>query len=291
MVLRPFTDLNSDNRIIERGKIMREKRRLLTILSTFIIIGGGIYLYESNTDNNEKNAASAKSTTIQNQDQKKSLLVSHDFNLTSNLSEMVEQSDIIVLGTYKSFDSSWNMARDPYDLNKEAEDHYIEGKLYNFSVDQVLTGDLQTKEIKVNHRYSETIDYEETSGDEIVSPEGILIKEPSKVTMHKLENKDPSFIEPEYNKQYIVFLKKSFNANNNIYLRAIEPYLISIDPNEVATLKSNLIDYNPDAYTTDITLNDTTVSISNDIDSKVTDSISGKKLKDLKQEIINLKNK
>ncbi len=38
------------------------------------------------------------------------------------------------------------------DLYKEAMDHYIEGKLYNFTVDEVLAGDLQTKEIRVNHR-------------------------------------------------------------------------------------------------------------------------------------------
>lgn len=270
---------------------MSKKRRILTVLSTFIIIGGSIYLYENNNQNNEKNTASAKANSIQNQDQKKNLLVSHDFNVTSDLSDMVEQSDVIVLGTYKSFDSSWNMARDPQDLNKEATDHYIEGKLYNFSVDEVLAGNLQTNEIRVNHRYSETIDYEETSGDEIISPEGILIKEPSKVTIHKLENKDPSFIEPEYNKQYILFLKKSFNPDNNIYLRAIEPYLISISADEVATLKSNLTDYNPDAYTTNTTINGTTVSISNDVDGKVTDRISGKKLKDLKKEIGILKNK
>lgn len=203
MVLRPFTDLISDNKIIEGERMMGKKKIILTILSTFIIIVGSIYLFESNNQNNKKNTTSANSTPIQKQN--KNLLISHDFALTSDLSEMFEQSDVIVLGTYKNFDSSWNMARNSYDLNKEAKDHYIEGKLYNFSVDEVLAGDLQTNEIRINHRYSEIIDYEETSGDEIVSPKGILIKEPSKVTIHKLENKDPSFIEPEYNKQYIVF--------------------------------------------------------------------------------------
>lgn len=269
--------------------MMSKRIKLLIILSTFIIIVSSAYLYERNNQNNKKTYASVKANSIQNYDQKKSLLVSHDLNLANDLSNMVEQSDVIVLGSYKNFDSSWNMARDPHDLNKEATDHYIEGKLYNFLVDEVLTGDLKIKEIRVNHRYSETINYEETSGDEIISPEGILIKEPSNITIHKLENKDPSFIEPEYNKQYIVFLKKSFNADNNIYLRAIEPYLISIDSNEIASLKSNLIDYTPDAFTTNTTINGTTISISNDVDGEITDHISGKKLKDLKKEINILK--
>lgn len=271
---------------------MDKKRKvLIIILSTFIIIGGSAYFYKNNNQNNREIAASVKANSIQNHDQNKNLLVSHDFMLTSELTNMVEQSDVIVLGTYKNFDSSWNMARDPDDLNKEATDHYIEGKLYNFTVDEVLAGDLQTKEIRVNHRYSETIKYEETSGDEVISPEGILLKEPSKVTIHKLENKDPSFIEPEYNKQYIVFLKKSFNADDNIYLRAIEPYLISVDANEIASLESNLIDYNPGDFTTDTTINGKTISISNDVNGEVTDHISGKKLQDLKKEINILKSK
>jgi hypothetical protein len=281
-------DLNSKIRIKERGRIMGKKKKILMILSTFILIGSSAYLYEKNNQNNEKISASTKENSLQKQVQKKNLLVSHDFKTTSDLSNMVEQSDVVVLGSYNSFDSSWNMARNPDDLNKEATDHHIEGRLYNFTVDEVLKGDLHTKDIRVNHRYSETIEYEETSGDEVVSPEGILIKEPSEVTTHNLENKDPSFIEPEYNKQYIVFLKKSFNPENNIYLRAIEPYLISIDANEVATLKSNLIEYNQDAFKTDVTLNNSTISISNDVNGEITDNISSKKLGDLKKDIKNL---
>lgn len=272
---------------------MKKKNKLL-ILTTFLIIGGSAYLYQNNL-NDEEMANSANAKSIQNHNQKKSLLVSHDFAIASDFSDMVEQSDVVVLGTYKSFDSSWNMARNSDDLYKEATDHYIEGKLYNFTVDEVLAGDLQTKEIRVNHRYSEIIDYEETSGDEIISPEGILIKEPSEVTIHKLENKDPSFIEPEYDKKYIVFLKKSFDTNNNIYLRAIEPYLISIDTNTVnkaATLNSNLIDYNPDDFTDDINISDTTtLSISNEVNGQITDFIAGKTLEDLKKEINFLKSK
>lgn len=264
---------------------MKKKRKLLTILLSIVIIGSIAYLYENNIQNTDKIVASSKVNSIQNHSPKKNLVVSYDIMSTNNLSNMVEESEVIVLGTYKSFDSSWNMARNPHDLNKEATDDYIEGRLYNFTVDEVLAGDLKTKEIRINHRYSETIKYEETSGDEIISPEGILIKEPSKVTIHELENKDPLFIEPEYNKQYIVFLKKSFNSEDNIYLRAIEPYLISIDANEVATLESNLINYNPKAYKIDKALNNSTLSISNEINGEITDRISGKKLQNLKKEI------
>lgn len=130
---------------------MKKKSKLLTILTTFLIIGGSAYLYQNNL-NDEEMATSANAKSIQNHNQKKSLLVSHDFAIASDFSDMVEQSDVVVLGTYKSFDSSWNMARNSDDLYKEATDHYIEGKLYNFTVDEVLAGDLQTKEIRVNHR-------------------------------------------------------------------------------------------------------------------------------------------
>ena len=93
----------------------------------------------------------------------------------------------------------------------------------------------------------------------------------------------------EYNKQYIIFLKESFDTNNNIYLRAIEPYLISIETNKAATLESNLIDYNKTDFTNEITLNKTTLSILNEVNGEVTDFINGKTLKDLKKEINYLK--
>lgn len=77
------------------------------------------------------------------------------------------------------------------------------------------------------------------------------------------------------------------------HLRAIEPYLISIDTNTVnkaATLNSNLIDYNPDDFTDDINISDTTtLSISNEVNGQITDFIAGKTLEDLKKEINFLK--
>lgn len=79
------------------------------------------------------------------------------------------------------------------------------------------------------------------------------------------------------------------------HLRAIEPYLISIDTNTVnkaATLNSNLIDYNPADFTDDINISDTTtptLSISNKVNEQITDFIAGKTLEDLKKEINFLK--
>lgn len=280
--------MDSKKCLEERGRMMNKKRKALTILSTCLIIGCSAFLYQNNHNNGEIISASANPEQLK--DANTNLVIAHDILVASNFSDMVEQSEIVVLGTYNNFDSSWNMARDPNDLYKEATDHYIEGKLYNFTVDEVLAGDLQTNEIRINHRYSEIINYEETSGDEIISPEGILIKEPSEVTLHKLEIIDPSFVEPEYGKQYIVFLKKSFDTDNNIYLRAIEPYLISIDDNDVATLNSNLLNNNHAHFTNDITLNNTTLSISNEVSGQITDDfIEGKSLEELKSEIDLLK--
>lgn len=40
------------------------------------------------------------------------------FKVTNELSEMVQESDVIVIGEYKGLDSKWNMAKAPFNKMK-----------------------------------------------------------------------------------------------------------------------------------------------------------------------------
>ncbi|MFB4474744.1 hypothetical protein ACDI16_17740 [Oceanobacillus caeni] len=173
------------------------------------------------------------------------------------------------------------MAADP-----ENEDEYVEGHLYNFSVSEVFKGE-NMNSIKINHRYSENIPVEITSGDEEISPEGILIKEATTTENFVVENKDPLFIEPDFSKKYIVFLKKGDTGN---YYAAIEPYLIEFDENEVAVLKSNLLNLDEQDLSIVTEIDGHEIVIHNDIHQNIDDNISGKEYSEIKESIISLIN-
>lgn len=255
---------------------MSSRKKIIVLISTLIILlGAGITIYFSKTDDDTLIASSENEVN--------EIHISHDLLTATDLSDMINNSDLIVLGTYEGFDSTWNMARDPNDLSEESDEAYIEGKIYNFNVEEVLMGEVENSKIKINHSYSETLTVELTSGDEVVSPEGVLIKEPTSVEYREIENKDPTFIEPNFNDRYIVFLQKG--EINNIYMRAIEPYLIKFDENETAILQSNLTNNDNDTLNNNITIDGKTISITNEVDTDFKDSISGKKLKYVIEEI------
>lgn len=210
------------------------------------------------------------------------VVVSHDLNVLGGLSDMVNNSDFIVLGSYTSFDTTWNMASNPNDPKNESNDKYVEGKLYNFKIDEVLKGDIKEDTIKINHRHSEIVDVEVTSGDEVISQEGILIKPASKLKVHKVNNNYPLFIEPEFEGKYIVFLKK--DQIDNIYLRPGEPYIIKVDENNIVSLQSKLINPEPNSF---ITKNEgeKNITIINEYDTNLIDNISGMNLNQILEEI------
>lgn len=207
--------------------------------------------------------------------QSQNILVTKDFNVASNLEEMVNSSDLIAVGAYENLDSTWNMSGSP------DSSEYVEGRLYNFKVEETLKGQ-SDETIQINHRYSETIPVEVTSGDEEISEEGILIKEASETEQYTIENKDPLFIEPEVNEQYIVFLKKGETGN---YFAAVEPYLIKFNENNIAELQSNLINLDEADLSFSEEVGGQEVTVDNDIHVQVVDNLSGETFNTIKEMI------
>ena len=86
-----------------------------------------------------------------------SLTVSYGYPITSKLQEMMDSADYIVIGEYTKFDSTWNMARNPNNIKEEDPENYVEGRLYDFTVEQCVKGSIEDSSILINHRYSEVI--------------------------------------------------------------------------------------------------------------------------------------
>lgn len=255
---------------------MKSKKSLVAIsLFLIILIGVGVTTFKFI----DKNTESLKSTT-------ENINISYDYKTAQNFTDMVRESDFIVLGVYEGFDSTWNLARDPEDLSKESKEEYIEGKIYNFKVEEVLSGDIKAENIKISHMYEETIVVEETSGDEEITPEGILVKEPTSVKYHDVKNINPAFIEPNFGEKYIVFLSK--DEINELYMGAIEPYLINVDENGLVNVQSNLLVENFPTINTH-NLGDLTVSIESDANIDFEDSVTGKSLDEIIKQIKELK--
>ncbi len=150
----------------------------------------------------------------------KQINVSSDYPVATSLGSMVKEADYVVYGHIESFDSKWNMARNPDNIEMEDNENYTEGHIYNFIVEQNLKGNLGEK-IKVNYRVQENI--------EIKDNEDIF---------HEVAVNDPLFIEPKINGKYILFLNK--DNNFDIYYGAVEPFQIFINDELQAELKTNL---------------------------------------------------
>ena len=101
---------------------------------------------------------------------------------------MVKEADVVAIGNYDGFDSTWNMARNPQDISQEDQENYVEGHLYNFNVKEVLKGDPLQGRMKINYRYAEQIEIDDSNS--------------------KVVNEDPLYIKPEIGKKYMLFLKK-----------------------------------------------------------------------------------
>lgn len=56
-------------------------------------------------------------------------LIQNDYAIAQSLEQLKEVSDVIVKGKYTKFIDTWNMSRDPVDIQKEDSEYYIEGKI------------------------------------------------------------------------------------------------------------------------------------------------------------------
>ncbi|WP_372998470.1 hypothetical protein [Lutispora sp.] len=118
------------------------------------------------------------------------------------VSDLIENSTYVVSGRFGKFVTSWNMARNPDNIKEEDPDYYIEGKVYEFIVDDCLKGILDDKkEILINLPYAH--------GDVI----------------------DEEYIEPDENESNILFL--DYDENSGYYYPALEPYNFVLSDNDL----------------------------------------------------------
>ncbi|MGX9808845.1 cardiolipin synthase (plasmid) [Exiguobacterium acetylicum] len=253
------------------------KKTLTTGVSVLAIGVLSFSIYHNVNSENDKSIVPSSFKKEISEKTAQTILISKDFNSTSSLDKMVDNAEFIFVGEYEGLEEKWNMSGDT-----ENENNYVEGHLYNFKVSEVLKGESDDS-IKINHRFSENLPVEVTSGDEVISEDGVLIQKPTSSKMYTVENKDPLYIKPETGKKYVVFLNKGDTGN---YYAAIEPYLIEIDEENKAVLKSNLIDLDTQDLTTTSKVGDQEVVLSNDIDQEIKDTISGQSFKNLKKEIL-----
>ncbi|PEX81521.1 cardiolipin synthase [Bacillus cereus] len=193
----------------------------------------------------------------------KTILIAKDFPSTSRLEDMVKEADVVAIGNYDGFDSTWNMARNPQDISQEDRENYVEGHLYNFNVKEVLKGDPLQDRMKINYRYAEQIEIDDSNS--------------------KVVNEDPLYIKPEIGKKYMLFLKKDENMNH--YFGAIEPFSIMFDENDIAYLQSNLVHVDEERLSVKKKQDNQTYILKNQVDHKISDTISNKKIDELKIEI------
>lgn len=205
--------------------------------------------------------------------------INYDYPITDSLDTMSEAAELIVVGKYTGLNSTWNMARDPNNISQEDTSNYVEGKLYDFTIDKVVKGNVDTNGILINHRYSEIMRHIESNA--VIDEDGNIIQKATKENEFFFTVHDPFFIEPEIGETYILFLSKDQNFNN--YYGCIEPFAIKIK-NGAAELQSNLIN------TT--TLNEKvpveksrTINVIIDNAHSIKDNISGKSFDDILQSI------
>lgn len=191
-----------------------------------------------------------------------------DYPISESIREMVDNSDLVVMGQFKNMDSKWNMARNPNNIQEPDSNLYVEGHMYNFKVEKTITGKLNNEEIKVNIKYSTERTYKDDDRSEF-----------------QAKTIDPLYIEPELNANYILFLNYDENFDN--YYGSSEPFLILIEKNNIAKLISNTVNPIKSYNEQEIEINDKKkVVISSEV-AQIKDNITGKTLGQIINEINN----
>jgi hypothetical protein len=214
--------------------------------------------------------------------QKTHFSIHRDYPVANGLSEMVNSAELIVVGKYMGFESSWNMARNPGNISEEDSERYVEGHLYFFKIDEILKGNAEYDEILVNHKYSESI--QATESNAVINEQGIIISEATETNEISFTFIDKLYIEPEIGATYVLFLK--YDEDFDDYYGAAEPFIIKID-NDIAHLQSNLVDSEGEIeQEAIIDGTDRTITVSQYSDH-IDDQLSGTDFEYLKDTIIN----
>lgn len=137
-----------------------------------------------------------------------------DLALANNLSTMIDQAPVIVLGEYQGIDRVENGARNPKNPTLPSENTYHEVQVHRFQVDKVLKGELDKKNIEIGIAHKLQL---QTNKDK------------------KIEIKHPLYTKPEDNKKYILFLNHP-DSYTHYYTFPFSPHSIALDQKNIARL-------------------------------------------------------
>ena len=252
--------------------MLKARARGFFFVLGIIVVGVCVFLFFLKTDSPINETLPINET--------QAMKIFYDYPVVSTLDEMAGESEFIVIGRYTSLDSKWNMARNPDNITEEDSENYVEGWLYNFEIDDVLKGNLESRTILVNHKYSQVITTTESNA--VVDDEGNILKAATEQNTLSFSVHDPMFIEPELDSTYILFLLKDKAFGN--YYAAVEPFSIKVE-NGMPELQSNLLN-NTKAFSEEIAVGgDRTIDVLCDVGMGVEDFISGRSLEDIIQAI------
>lgn len=128
------------------------------------------------------------------------------YPIADNFNSLIGETDVIVKGSFYAFDSKWNMARNPENIQEEDPNLLVEGLLYKFEVNEFIAGE-GNNDILVNLEYS---------------------------FADKLSE---YFMEPDFGKEVILFLK--FNKDFDHYYGVMEPFRFEVDGENIK-VKTNI---------------------------------------------------
>lgn len=131
-----------------------------------------------------------------------------DYPTADNIDSIISESDYIVIGYFSEYNTTWNMARNPDNIQEEDSTMKVEGKVFKFVINKQLKGDSEERSaILVNLPYNH---------------DGIV---------------DQIFMEPTLNEKVILFLK--YDKNFDYYYPALEPFQFML-LNDELKVKTNI---------------------------------------------------
>lgn len=162
-------------------------------------------------------------TNQSNSNRNESVTVTHyDYPTAVNIKGVINEAEIIVIGKYAQYDSSWNMARNPDDITNEDPNMYVEGKLYRFTVDKYLKGN-GSSSILVNKKFK--------------NKDGQI---------------DERYVEPIFDETVVLFLKYEKDFKN--YYGAIQPFEFKLNDNQLQVITN--LRYIRQSFTNEIPLSE-----------------------------------
>lgn len=178
--------------------MIKKKNLIFAIVGVLLVLVGTFFVFSYWNDNDEIEEPITVTWNL-------------DIYTATNLSEIINESSIIVKGEYSELIGTENMFRNPENLSEGDPDHYVEGRIYQFDVSEVLHGVVNEESIPVIMHYSEEVNVE-------VEERGI-----SEV----VEVINPLFVEPEFGQEYILFLNYSNDVDS--FFGPIEPYALLVN--------------------------------------------------------------